>query len=217
MAAGDPHANIVVTRAPEMLELIFEFYAFMNLARITLDQLQRYAAPALKIKSSQIPNSISDIVKWDSDFPVYRRLATTDRPLVQYLLDIRDCIVHHRTFAATDGLVAVEEGFPEEKVPDMSPLWIRPVIRTYFRRLGGVKISVNILLPDAIYKYGATGEREAMLSPFTYGNVNLLSQCRAFAALCTWAVLMTLADAVVGNQYDLRKPTSAKAGKSSKA
>ena len=210
MAAGDPSANVAITRAPEMLELIFEFYAFMNLARITLDELQRYAAPALKIETSQIPNSISDILKWDSNFPVYRRLTTTDRPLVQYLLDLRDCIVHHRTFAATDGLVAVEEGFPEEKVPDMSPLWFRPVVRTYFRRLGGVKISVNITLPDAIYKYSSSGQREQMLPTFTYGKVNLMSQCKAFAQLCTWSVVMTLTEAVVGNQYDLRKPIPTK-------
>jgi hypothetical protein len=210
MAAGDPHANILVTRAPEMLELIFEFYAFMSLARITLDQLQRYAAPALNIKKSQIPNSISDVLKWESDFPVYRSLTTTHRPLVRYLLDIRDCIVHHRTFAASDGLLAVEEGFPEEKVPDMAPLWFRPVVRTYFRRLGGIKVSVNISLPDAIYNYSPNGERGQMLTTFAYGKVNILSQCRAFAELCTWAVLTTLTHAVVGQQYVLRKPTRAK-------
>ncbi len=208
----------IAKRAPRRLALTIQqadwhlqglYYHLRRIRALYEPAIQNVADMAAGDPSANVAIT-SDILKWDSNFPVYRRLTTTDRALVQYLLDLRDCIVHHRTFAATDGLVAVEEGFPEEKVPDMSPLWFRPVVRTYFRRLGGVKISVNITLPDAIYKYSSSGQREQMLPTFTYGKVNLMSQCKAFAQLCTWSVVMTLTEAVVGNQYDLRKPIPTK-------
>jgi hypothetical protein len=45
-------ADVIVMYAPYMKDLTFEFYAFINLARITLDQLQRYAAPAFSPRST---------------------------------------------------------------------------------------------------------------------------------------------------------------------
>lgn len=203
MAAGDAAGNILVTASPAMLELMFEFYAFISLARVTLDQLQRYAAPALALEPSQRPSSITDILRWETNFPVYEEIQR-QRGLVQYLIDIRDCIVHDRTFATSEGMVAVQEGFPEDQVPDMPVRWARPVVRTYFRRLGGNKVSVNICLPDQIYVHSATGKR--LVSEFTYGKVNLLTQCREFAALCTNAVTLALTFAAIGDKYELRKP-----------
>jgi hypothetical protein len=206
MAAGDSAGNILVTTAPEMPQLVFELYAFMNLARVTLDQLIRFAGPALTLHSQQRPNSITDVLKWETTFPVFVDLTTKHRPLLQYLVDIRDCIVHDRTFASSEGVTAVEEGFPEDRMPDMPPMWSRGVVRTYFRRLGGKKVSVNILLPDAIYNYNESGVRTSMIRNFSYGSVNVLSQCRAFAQLCTATVLATLNDVVGDAKYDLDKP-----------
>jgi hypothetical protein len=205
MAAGDPAGNIMVSTSPAMQQLMFEFYAFISLARVTLDQLIRFSAPSLKLESGQLPKSITDVLKWKTDFPPFVDLQGRHRPLVQYLIDIRDCIVHHRTFATNEGMVAVEEGFPEEKVPEMPARWARTVVRTSFRRLGGRSVSVNVLLPNAIYSYKATGERDLILKEFSYGDVNLLTQCREFAKLCTAAVLQTLALVAEGKSYELRK------------
>ena len=213
MAAGDPAGNILITTAPEMQQLLFEFYAFMSLARVTADQLLHFAGPCLNIHKDQRPSSINEAINWETDFPVFVDLAGPQRPVLRYLIDIRDCIVHGRTFATSDGVVAVEEGFPEDKVPDMTPAWYRGVVRTYFRRLGGTSVSVNISLPDVIWQYSDKGERGKMLDTFTYGQVNLLSQSHSFAQMCLLAVLSTLGYVVSGEMYELRKPRSKQATK----
>lgn len=49
------------------------------------------------------------------------------------------------------------------------------------------------------------------LGTFTYGRVNLLSQCRSFAELCLFAVLSTLGPSVSAKKYELKKPPRKKA------
>lgn len=207
-AAGDQSADVIIMHSPDMQDLIFEFYAFIGLARITLDQLQRFAAPAFKPKSNQLPSSITEVLKGSTNFPLYVALATSHKPLLRYLLDIRDCIVHHRTFATPDNTIAVREDFPAEKLPDFQPMWFRPVVRTFFRRVGGRKIVVNVMLPDAIYRYSAGGNRGPMLPRFDYDKVNLLTQSREFARMCTWAVVSALTPTATGDRYTFTKAGS---------
>jgi hypothetical protein len=55
-------------------------------------------------------------------------------------------------------------------------------------------MSVNILLPDAIFEYDAEGSRTRMVGRFTYEErINLLSQCREFTRLTVGADLTALA------------------------
>ena len=148
-------------------------------------------------------------MKWEIDSPAFIDLSTTHQDIVRYLIDVRDCIVHFRTFATSDNTVAIEDSFPEEKIPDLG-LWSdRPVTRVVFRRLGGVKVVVNVLLPDAIRSYLPDGTRGPFMFPFTYTQgYNLLTQSREFARLCTSSVLRVLADNVTGESYHLKKRTA---------
>jgi hypothetical protein len=204
-AAGDPSADVIIMYSPDMQDLMFEFHAFISLARITFDQLQRFVAPSLAAGTDPLPSSVTEIVKGHTDHPVYVRLVGRDNQLLRYLLDIRDCLVHHRTFATSDNTIAVREGFPENKLPDLAPMWFRPVVRTYFRKEEGIKVVVNVSLPDAIYAYTRQGERAAMLPAFTYERVNLLSQTREFAKLCTSTVLTALSYIPAGGRYTYKK------------
>jgi hypothetical protein len=205
IAAGDPTGNIIVCHSPAMQRLMFEFHAFISLARITLDQLVRFARPSFDRKGD-LPRSVNELLtKWETDSPVYERLHS-EIDLVRYLIDLRDCLVHQRTFATSDNTVAVEEGYPADKIPDLGIWGDRPVTRVTFRRLGGTKVAVNVILPDAIYKYRADGAQEGMLSEFTYENgYNLLGQSREFTRLCTISVAEALIDSVTDKTYYLKK------------
>jgi hypothetical protein len=113
---------------------------------------------------------------------------------LRYLLDIRDCLVHHRSFATSDNTVAVRTGVGELGLPEGFGPWHEPVTRVTFREVDPDGMSVNVLLPDAIFEYDADGSRRRMVARFTYDKrINLLSQCREFAGLTVGAVLTALA------------------------
>jgi hypothetical protein len=106
-AAGDP--SIVVMHSPAMQDMLFEFYAFIVLARILFDQLGRHLLPLFT--NRELPNSITEILKGSTDCPLYRDHLAQHGDLFRYLLDLRDCLVHHRSFAASENTVAIREGF----------------------------------------------------------------------------------------------------------
>jgi len=67
------------------------------------------------------------------------------------------------------------------------------VTRVTFREVVSDGVSVNILLPDAIFEYGPDEHRGAMVRRFAYAErINLLSQCREFARLTVGAALTAL-------------------------
>jgi hypothetical protein len=101
------NADIYVMHSPEMQDLIFEFYALVNLARITLDESIKYVR-SLFTKSTHLPKSINDFLHGQSDCPLWHRLNSI-QPLLTYLVDIRNCVVHYRTFATSDNTVAIRE------------------------------------------------------------------------------------------------------------
>lgn len=171
----------------DMQDLIFEFYALVSLARITLDELVKYVRP-LFARSSTLPKSINDFLKGQTDCPLASMLILGGEDLVHYLVDIRNCIVHYRTFATSDNTLAVLEGADETQLSSM-PYFdaLRCVTRVYFRYLGGDKVSVNVLLPDKIFD--DSGSSKKLVQPFSYSlRYNLLSQSREFVRLCTAGV-----------------------------
>jgi hypothetical protein len=88
----------------------------------------------------------------------------------------------------------VRTGVGELGLPDGFGPWHEPVTRVTFREVDPDGISVNALLPDAIFEYDADGSRRRMVARFTYDErINLLSQCREFARLTVGAVLTALA------------------------
>lgn len=174
MVTDKPPAAIVMY-APDFQTMMFDFYALVNLTRITLDNLRLFLRPVFK---NQIPKSITDVLKGTTDCPVYENLAK--QPIVTYLCDLRNCLVHYRTFATSDNAVVFEEHLPEaDKLRLFSGTWFDPMARAYFRRVGD-GVSVNIYLPDSIFD----PTRPEKLVEFTYvQRFNLLSQSREFMRL----------------------------------
>jgi hypothetical protein len=143
---------------------------------------------------ANLPNSVTDIQKGWTDCPLYASYLADQGQLLRYLLDIRDCLVHHRSFATSDNTVAVVSDACELRHPEWFGPWHEPVTRVTFRKVDSGGMSVKILLPDAIFEYDADASRTRMVGRFTYKEgINLLSQCREFARLTVGAVLTALA------------------------
>jgi hypothetical protein len=184
------NASIIVMHSPDMQALIFEFYALIILARITLDESIKYVRP-LFVNRGNLPKSVNDFLKGESDCPLHDLLK--DEPVLGYLVDLRDCIVHYRTFATSDNTVAVADDLDDSSLPEISSVWPRPVTRTYFRSVGGAGVAVNVVLPDAIFVYDESGRKGKMVQSFSYNNsYNLLTQSGEFIKLCTAGVAMAL-------------------------
>ncbi len=186
---------VIVMHSPDMQDLIFEFYALVNLARITLDELVKYVRP-LFVPGAHLPKSINDFLKGQSDCPLNVKLS--DQIVLNYLVDIRNCIVHYRTFATSDNTLAVADDADESLLEEVPFGELRSVTRVYYRHFGENKVSVNVLLPDIIFEYDEAGVRTRMARPFSYSRRhNLMSQSREFIRLCTfgvWVALDLLAD-----------------------
>lgn len=105
-----PAPDLIVMHSPQMQELLFEVYALVIVSRITLDELKKDVAPTFKTDQANLPNSVTDMLKGWTDGPLYASCLPGQRPLLRYLLDVRDCIVHCRSFATSDNTVAVREG-----------------------------------------------------------------------------------------------------------
>lgn len=190
-ARTGPRPAMVIMHAPEMQELLFEFYAFMFLARITLDELKNYVRPILS--GHNLPNSVNAMLKGATDCPLYRDYLPDNAALLRYLIDMRDCIVHHRSFATSDNTVAVELGFDDASVLLDNSIWHESLIRVTYWFPKEDAVSVNALLPDAVYGYDERGTRIGLIRPFTYDERNnLLIQCREFTKLVSGAVLVAL-------------------------
>jgi hypothetical protein len=176
----DGPPEVIIMYAPAAQALMFEFYALVNLSRIALDNLRNLLAPTFKTPFAQLPKSISDYSSVTTDCPVYRWLS--EQPALSYLSDLRNCLVHYRSFATSDNAVVVREGFEdvEELHSDMPELF-----KAEFRLVGRDAIAVNVFLPDKIFERNGTNKR---LVTFTYERkTNLLSQSREFLRLIAYS------------------------------
>jgi hypothetical protein len=183
LKASNP--DVIIVHSVAMQELIFEFYALTALARILLDQLKNYVAPTFVTSAAELPNSVTRMLGGETNCPLYEALGTDHLSILRYLIDLRDCLVHHRSFATSDNTVAVRAGTDTSHLDAMELPWYRAITQVEYRDVGEDGIAVNVLLPDAIFEYNAAGERAQMIRPFTHeaGN-NLLSQSREFTNLC---------------------------------
>lgn len=173
-------ARIIVTHAPSFQEMLFEFYALVNLSRISMDNLRVYLAPLFKRSSGQLPKSIRDVLKGTTNCPIYN--ALTDEELLTYLLDVRNCLVHYRSFATSDNAYIVEEGTDTSDTVGEGNEYFEVMARADFRRIGTDGIAVNVLLPDRIFESGPTDNKR--LAKFTYEERwSLLAMARSFAQL----------------------------------
>ncbi|TWU54375.1 hypothetical protein Poly51_30920 [Rubripirellula tenax] len=183
-ASIEPKPNAIFMPASLYQEMMFEFYAGLNLARITLDNLRVFLRPLFATDFGQIPKSITDILQNKTDCPIYDTLLQSDD--CSYLIDLRNCLVHHRTFATADQAIVIEDGH-ESEVNDLTRNfdWLDSFARAYFRR-ENEKIVVNIYLPDMIFRRDGNDKK---LATFTYDRkINLLSQTMHFARLTVQSV-----------------------------
>jgi len=180
---------VVIMYAPAIQRMWFEFYALVNLARITLDHLRNLLEPLFVTEFRNLPKSISGYLKGGTDCPVYVWLA--EQPGVEYLSDMRNCLLHFRSFATGDNAVILREGFDEAQLPrDVVDEWLRPMAKGVFRPVGAKGVSVNFYVPDVIFDRSGKGEK---LAKFTYDKqFNVLSQSVVFVRLVSAAVLMAL-------------------------
>jgi hypothetical protein len=170
---GEPPVMIIMY-SPECQQIMFEFYALVNLARISLDRLVHVVAPVFKTPSKGLPNSINEF--WGrTDCPLY--LLLEDLPIVSYLIDVRDCLVHFRSFGTHDNALVLLEGQVE---PDSDAVnhFTKSMFRAVFRPVGTQGVAVNVFLPDKIFVREGSNKK---LASFTFENgINLLSQSREF-------------------------------------
>lgn len=183
-ASIEPKPNALFMPASLYQEMMFEFYAALNLARITLDNLRVFLRPLFATDFGQIPKSITDILQNTTDCPIYDALAQSDD--CSYLIDLRNCLVHHRTFATADQAIVIEDRH-ESELDDLTRNfdWLDSFARAYFRR-ENEKVVVNIYLPDVIFRRDGNDKK---LATFTYDRkINLLSQAMNFARLTVQSV-----------------------------
>lgn len=189
-ARASTGASAIVMFAPSYQQMLFELYALVNLAKISLDNLRVYLRPLFVPSSPQLPKSIRDVLAGASDCPVYQGL--TSQPLLAYLMDLRNCLVHYRSFATSDNAIVEEEsvdGLLEEA--DRNPFLIA-MARAEFRRVGRNGISVNVLLPDRIFEEKTKGGGDR-LAQFTYDERwNLISMARGFVEISAGALIATM-------------------------
>ncbi len=181
-------AGVIWMYSADFQIMLFEVYALVNLARITLDNLRDYLSPVFSTPYEQLPKSVNDFMKGMTDCPVYEWINNQD--VLGYLIDFRDCLVHYRSFATSDNALTIEEGFDVPNLIEEKDYVFAPMARAFFRKVGDNCLSVNVYLPDTIFKRTEGNKR---LAKFTYEERwNLLSQCRAFAQATSFAVLLAL-------------------------
>lgn len=176
--------------APSFQQMLFEFYALVNLSRISLDNLRVYLRPLFVRSSHQLPKSIRDMLAGSSDCPIYAHLI--GQPLFTYLVDLRNCLVHYRSFATSDNAIVREENVPNLLGKADSDPFLMSMARAEFRRVGSNAISVNVLLPDRIFEDKTKGGGDRLVH-FTYSERwNLISMARGFVELTVWSLIATM-------------------------
>jgi hypothetical protein len=179
--------DLIIGRAPEFREMMFEFYALLNLARITLDSLRVFLRPVFKTNYGQLPKSVRDFVKGKTDCPIYQTLPQGH--ILEYLCDLRDYVVHYRSFATNENLVIIGDHVDPDQVKELleENKWFEPMARAYFQRIDSRAVRVDVRLPDTIFQR-VDGQKK--LAEFTYNErINLGTQAVAFLELITACIL----------------------------
>ncbi|NLJ19382.1 hypothetical protein [Globicatella sulfidifaciens] len=176
--------DILIMHSQEIQQLMYEFYALVNLSKRSLDNLSILVYPLFVNKD--IPKSISDFKSGTTNCPMYERLAND--PITDYLIDLRNCLVHFRTFATNDNAYVIKEGVNDDSVMDIAKDWVSPMAKAMFRYTEDTKIVVNIFLPDKIFDKNGNGDKK--LAKFTYDNkFNLLGYSMRFTRTVMFSTL----------------------------
>jgi hypothetical protein len=201
-------ADVIIMYSPESQRMMFEFYALVILARITFDNLRFYIHTVFATPFPQLPKSITDFFEGQTNCPIYEQCRSD--PRIQYLIDIRNCLVHHRSFATSDNAILVKEGTSPSDVLAHSS--ISSMTRGSFRLVGENGVAVNVFLPDKIYDRSGS---DTKLARFTYeARWHILSMSFAFATVASEVVASTLllVASTDGQPFRYEKKRRGKAG-----
>ena len=172
-------ANILWMYSPDFQSMLFELYALVNLTKIALDNIRDYLWPLFRTPYNQLPKSVSGFLRGATNCPIYMFLS--QQPVLDYIIDLRNCLVHYRSFATSDNAIVIEEGVePPELMKTHT--FFESMARASFRRVGENGIAVNVYLPDVIFEKSPDGNKS--LARFTYEERwNLLSMAQRFYKL----------------------------------
>jgi hypothetical protein len=205
-ASMEKAPDVLIMHTPEFQLLLFEFYGLVTLGRIALDNLVRFVR-RLFASPSGVPKSIRDYPLGSTDCPVL--VVAAQMAELEYLCDLRDCLVHYRPFASSDNAVVFGDGVDEHSLgADTDGPWLAPMARAHFRRLENNAVSVNAFIPDEIFVTDATGKH---LAEFTYSKkIHMLSfgrdVIRAVAFLTHGAIYAHDHPTDTGFRFDKKKP-----------
>ena len=144
-------------------DLYYEFYAFVNLYRISLDYFHRTLAFKFE-NPSNLPKSFSKLVSRTTDCPVMERMAND--AVIAYFKDFRDCLNHYRTFSTNHIFLLLEESVDENETDAFDTLTqIEPFILRPSLLDGNSNVIVNFFLPDKIFEDGTDNK---LVNQFEY-------------------------------------------------
>jgi hypothetical protein len=188
----DNPPDVLVFASPALQELLYEFYAFLGLARISLDELRHLLRPVLvPTQGGSLPKSIKALVRGVTNCPLL--LALRNEPMLDHVIDIRDCLVHHKTFASSEPLIVVKDGSEVDLEPILQQGWSRPVTLPSYRLIDDNRIVFNVWLADQIYSYPTPDNRGPIVSPFTYEQrTNLVTQILEYLRFGAYQVIQSV-------------------------
>ncbi len=183
-------ADAIIMYSPPVQKLMFEFYALVNLAKISLDNLRNFLYPVFLTPFNQLPKSIRDYKSGSTDCPIYETIA--EEPILTYLMDTRNCVVHFRTFATSDNTLATSNDLESEDLGTLEKSdWTRPMAKAVFRLKDNNGIVINIFLPDSIFEFDSSGGKK--LARFAYKKrIHIISQSFQFVHFVALSILKAL-------------------------
>jgi hypothetical protein len=181
--------DIFIMHTPVYQNLMFEFYAFVNLAKISLDNLRYILYPLFITSTNQMPKSISGMESSKTDCSVYERVAKTKE--IKYLIDLRNCLVHYRTFATDTNSMVVLEGTDLAEIEKLSNGWTNTMAKGMYRITQADDVVFNIYIPDQIFEETSGGKK---LAHFKYeSRINITAETMRFLRQIAFNYLESLA------------------------
>ena len=182
-------SDVVIRKSDAYSNLLFEVYATINLAKISLDNLRNVLEPVFVTNKNNMPKSVRGLVGGQTDCPVYEELAENE--LLPYLMDLRNCLVHYRTFAVSENIFAQEKGINMETDFSSMEWFTSSLAKIYFEKIDKRNIAVNIYLPDEIFVENRKGGKSLAVFDYQQGN-NILAMTRNIVQMSLEALLASM-------------------------
>lgn len=164
-AISDTKPDVLIMSTLSCQYLMYDFYALINLAKITLDNFVKLINPLFITKN--IPKSISDIKSGTTNCPMYERHSNDN--LTKYLIDLRNCLIHYKSFATRDNVYVIREGVDTiEEAVDSEEIrnFVGSMLRAVYRITEKGEVVFNVYIPDKIFEIKEDGTKR--IAEFSY-------------------------------------------------